>query len=161
MLWWRWEPAKFISLSSPDSKFEITDCIYTFSKSLYMLMIFLEHKRTVSRGEICDLNICLLYFQFKYLSVIQNIISAHPFLVHSTAKEWDKALSHVMAVHTEVSQPVKVGDQRSSTLSLSNGSPQGCVPSPLIYTICTPSHPKSRSPSPIHKGWLHGEGILL
>lgn len=69
-------------------------------------MIFLEHKRTVRRGEICDLNICLLYFQFKYLSVIHNISSAHPFLVHSTAKECEKALLHIVAVHTEVSQSV-------------------------------------------------------
>uniref|UniRef100_A0A669B3Y2 Reverse transcriptase domain-containing protein n=1 Tax=Oreochromis niloticus TaxID=8128 RepID=A0A669B3Y2_ORENI len=46
---------------------------------------------------------------------------------------------------TDRSQSVKVGNQQSSTLSLSTGSPQGCVLSPLLYTIytsdCTPTHP--------------------
>ncbi len=41
-------------------------------------------------------------------------------------------------------QKVKVGRHYSSCLSLSTGSPQGCVLSPLLYTLythyCTPTH---------------------
>ena len=46
---------------------------------------------------------------------------------------------------TERSQRVRVGAHLSSALSISTGSPQGCVLSPLLYTLytndCIPSHP--------------------
>ena len=42
------------------------------------------------------------------------------------------------------SQRVRVGRHTSTSLSLSTGSPQGCVLSPLLYTLythnCTPAH---------------------
>ena len=44
-------------------------------------------------------------------------------------------------------QTVKLGPHRSTSLSLSTGSPQGCVLSPLLYSLythdCTPSHPSN------------------
>ena len=40
---------------------------------------------------------------------------------------------------------MKLGPQLSSTIMLSTGSPQGCVLSPLVYSLyrydCTPTHP--------------------
>ena len=48
---------------------------------------------------------------------------------------------------TDRSQRVRVGSHLSSALSISIGSPQGCVLSPLLYTIythdCTPTHPSN------------------
>ena len=48
---------------------------------------------------------------------------------------------------TERSQRVRVGAHLSSALSISTGSPQGCVLSPLFYTLytndCIPSHPSN------------------
>src|SRR4029434_4762932 len=48
---------------------------------------------------------------------------------------------------TDRSQRVRVGSHLSSALSISIGSPQGCVLSPLRYTIythdCTPTHPSN------------------
>ncbi|KAI7802780.1 hypothetical protein IRJ41_018385, partial [Triplophysa rosa] len=45
---------------------------------------------------------------------------------------------------TERPQAVRVGSNTSSTIILNTGSPQGCVLSPLLYTLlthdCTPSH---------------------
>ena len=44
-------------------------------------------------------------------------------------------------------QRVKVGPHLSSAVNLSTGSPQGCVLSPLLYTLythdCTPTHPEN------------------
>ena len=45
---------------------------------------------------------------------------------------------------TDRTQRVRVGHHTSAALSLSTGSPQGCVLSPLLYTLythdCTPAH---------------------
>ena len=56
---------------------------------------------------------------------------------------------------TDRPQRVKMGNHMSSTLSLSTGSPQGCVLSPLLYSLytydCTstrPYQPESRRPTP-------------
>ncbi|KAK3515914.1 hypothetical protein QTP86_004966, partial [Hemibagrus guttatus] len=42
------------------------------------------------------------------------------------------------------SQRVRVGHHKSTVLSISTGSPQGCALSPLLYTLfthdCTPTH---------------------
>lgn len=55
------------------------------------------------------------------------------------------------------SQQVRLGHHLSSSLTLSTGSPQGCVLSPLLYTLytfdCSPSHPSEWS--------LRGKGFLL
>lgn len=46
---------------------------------------------------------------------------------------------------TDHPQSVRIGKRSSSILMLSTGFPQGCVLSPLLYTIytydCTPKHP--------------------
>lgn len=48
---------------------------------------------------------------------------------------------------TDRSQRVRVGPHLSSALRTSTGSPQGCVLSPLLYTLythdCTPTHPNN------------------
>ena len=44
-------------------------------------------------------------------------------------------------------QTVKLGPHLSSTRTLSTGSPQGCVLSPLLYSLythdCSPAHPEN------------------
>ncbi|KAL0184059.1 hypothetical protein M9458_019755, partial [Cirrhinus mrigala] len=48
------------------------------------------------------------------------------------------------AQHLTVPQAVRVGSNTSSTIILNTGAPQGCVLSPLLFTLlshdCTPSH---------------------
>lgn len=50
---------------------------------------------------------------------------------------------------TDRPQRVRVGPHSSSTISLSTGSPQGCVLSPLLYALytrdCTPTHAETPS----------------
>ncbi|KAK0139829.1 putative RNA-directed DNA polymerase from transposon BS [Merluccius polli] len=45
-------------------------------------------------------------------------------------------------------QSVRLGPHHSSTITLSTGSPQGCVLSPLLYALythdCSPAHPTNR-----------------
>ncbi len=54
---------------------------------------------------------------------------------------------------TDRSQSVRVGSHISSALSLSTGSPRGCVLSPLLYTLythdCTPVHASNTIINPL------------
>ena len=68
------------------------------------------------------------------------------------SKLGDLGLSHniccwILDFLTDRSQRMRVGPHLSPALSTSTGSPQGCVLSPLLYTLythdCTPTHPNN------------------
>ncbi len=105
----------------------------TISLILHSVLSHLEHRDTYAR-------MLFLYFSSAFNTIIPDILvnklSALGF--HPVTCSWIKDFL------TNRPQSVKLGPHLSSTRTLSTGSPQGCVLSPLLFTLytadCRPVH---------------------
>lgn len=104
--------------------------------ALHTALNHLEHSGTYVRMLFVD-------YSSAFNTIIPHIL---------TSKLSDLGLSTQMChwitdFLTNRPQSVKLGPHKSSTLTLSTGSPQGCVLSPLLYSLythdCTPLYPSN------------------
>ncbi|KAI7804208.1 putative RNA-directed DNA polymerase from mobile element jockey-like [Triplophysa rosa] len=101
--------------------------------ALYSALCHLEQRGSYARLLFVD-------FSSAFNTILPDIL---------VTKLLDLGISHTICLWirdflSDRPQKVKVGRHYSSCLSLSTGSPQGCVLSPLLYTLythdCTPTH---------------------
>ncbi len=100
---------------------------------LHRLLEHLEHKNTYARLLFVD-------FSSAFNTILPNklCLKLHNLGLSTPVCNW------ILDFLTDRSQCVRVGKCISSTLSVSTGAPQGCVLSPLLYTLfthdCSASH---------------------